>query len=348
MRLLRGRTRRVLFPASVAFLALFGTIALGLGAVRIRPKEVVEALWAGISSLLTGSEAAGGVVYTIVVGLRLPRVFLSALTGASLALSGAVYQGIFRNPMADPYVMGASAGASLGAACAFMLPLRLRAFSLGTAPVLAFAGSLAAVALVYNLARIGERTPILNLILSGVIVSAVLSSAVSLLMFLSSNQDLHGLVYWLMGGFSGKQWDYVIATLPYFAAGALTVFYHSRELNAMLLGDDEAQHLGINVQRVTRNLVVAASLLTASAAASGGVIGFVGLVVPHLARMLLGPDHRNLLPSSMTLGAITMLVADTAARTLLPPREIPVGIITALAGGPFFFYLFRLHKDKAW
>ncbi len=348
MRLLKDGIRRVFLPTVVVLLAVSAILALGVGAVRIQPREVVAVLLTRLLSWLNSSEVGESIGDTIVVGLRLPRVVLSALTGASLAISGAVYQGIFRNPMADPYVMGASAGASLGAACAFMLPVRLRLVSLGSAPVLAFFGSLAAVALVYNLARVGDKTPTLSLILSGVIVSAILSSAVSFLMFLSSGQDLHGLVFWLMGGFSGKLWDSVVAALPYFLLGTGIVFYYSRELNAMLIGDEEAQHLGVDVQRVTRDLVFAASLLTASAVASGGTIGFVGLIVPHMVRMLLGPDHRNLMPASLVIGAIAMILADTAARTLMPPREIPVGIITSLVGGPFFLYLLRRYKSKIW
>lgn len=346
--LTRDRVRRASLPVLIVLLAASVILALCVGAVRIRPREVFAVLSARLTSWLSSQEAAVSIEDTIVVGLRLPRVVLSAMAGASLSLSGAVYQGIFRNPMADPYVMGASPGASLGAACAFMLPLNVRLVSLGSVPVFAFIGSLAAVALVYNLARIGDKTPILSLVLSGVIVSAILSSAVSFLMFISTSDDLHGLVFWLMGGFSGKRWEYVLTALPYFLAGTGIVFFYARELNAMLLSDEEALYLGVDVQRVTRNLVFAASLLTASAVASGGIIGFVGLIVPHLVRMLLGPDHRNLLPASLVLGSVVITVADTAARTLMPPREIPVGIITALGGGPFFFYLLRRYKANLW
>lgn len=349
MRLLRDGARRAFLPALAVVMLMFAVLALGVGAVRISPKEVIGIVSGSLSRLFgwtAGPREAPSTGDIIVIGLRLPRMVLSAMTGASLALSGAVYQGIFRNPMADPYVMGASAGASLGAACAFMLPIRAKFLTMGSVPVLAFAGSLLAVALVYNLARVGRRTPILSLILSGVIVSSVLSSALSFLMFLSPNEDLHGLVFWLMGSFSGKQWDYVVMALPYFLVGTAVILCFSRELNAMLLGEEQAQHLGIDVQRVTRILVLAASLLTASAVASGGIIGFVGLIVPHLVRMLLGPDHRSLLPASLLLGSVTMMVADTAARTLMPPREIPVGIITALVGGPFFISLLRRYKTK--
>lgn len=348
MRVLGDRARRFLLPGLIALTILTALFALGMGAVKIPPGEVFDILRAKAGSLFGGKATSGDVSETIVISLRLPRTILAALTGASLSLSGAVYQAIFRNPMADPYVMGASSGASLGATCAFLLPISLGFLGLGSVPLLAFLGSLLAVAVVYNISKVGDRTPILSLLLSGIIVNAVLSSAVSLISFIAAKQELLGLLYWLMGGFSGKHWDYVLASLPYFALGIAVILFHGRDLNALLLGDEEALRLGVEVQKVTRTLVVAASLLTASAVASGGIIGFVGLIVPHLVRMLIGPDHRRLIPSSVFLGATTMMGADIAARLVMPPRELPVGIVTALLGGPFFMYLLRRYRTKVW
>jgi iron complex transport system permease protein len=346
MRLLKGKWHAMTIPVLMVMLTLSAVLALGTGAVEFNVGEVVGTLSAGLWGRFgnTGMNSRE----TIILCIRLPRVILSAMAGASLAASGAVYQGIFRNPMADPYVMGASAGASLGATCAFMLPVNIKLLSMGSVPLFAFAGSLMAVLLVYNLAKVGDRTPILNLILAGMIASSILSALVSLLMFVMPSAVLHGLAFWLMGGFSGRGWDHVIMTMPYFIVGIVIVAFCSRELNALLLGEEPAMHLGIEVQKVTKLLIMAASLLTASAVASGGIIGFVGLVIPHLVRMLLGPDNRRLLPASILLGAASMMAADATARLVIAPQELPVGIITALVGGPFFVYLLRQYKAKSW
>lgn len=346
MRLLKGKWQTITIPVLLALLILSAVLALGTGSVRFDAGEVIRTLSAGLRGNFRNAEMSPR--ETIILNIRLPRVVLSALAGASLAASGAVYQAIFRNPMADPYVMGGSAGASLGATCAFMLPIHIKFLSLGSVPLLAFSGSLLAVVLVYNLAKVGDRTPILNLILAGMIVSSILSAMVSLLMLVVPSHVLHGQLFWLMGGFSGRGWSHVLIALPYSAVGFAIVLVCSRELNALLLGEEPAMHLGVEVEKASKLLIMAASLLTASAVSIGGIIGFIGLVIPHLVRMLLGPDNRRLLPASILFGAAVMMAADAAARLLLAPRELPVGIITALFGGPFFIYLLRQYKTKSW
>lgn len=350
MPVLREEFRRKLLPVSLIALCVSTLVALGAGAVHVPPREIVAMIVARLPGVCqeAGREKASTPSETIVLGIRLPRVILSAVVGASLSVSGAIYQGLFKNPMADPYVIGASAGASLGATCAFLLTTGFHFLGIGSVPLLAFTGSLAAVAVVYNLARIGEKTPILSLVLAGIAVSAVLSAVVSLLMFLAPYEGIHGLIFWLMGGFSGRRWEYVLMTLPYSCLGFGAALFYSRELNAMLLGEEAALHLGVEVEKVTKILVIAASLLTASAVAAGGIIGFVGLVIPHLVRMLIGPDHRRLVPAACVMGATFMMMADTIARTVIPPRELPVGIITALVGGPFFIYLLRQYRVRPW
>jgi iron complex transport system permease protein len=346
MRLLRDKWQVMTIPCLVLLFLTTCVLSLGTGAVEFGAGEVVKAVVAGLTGKVRRVEITPR--ETIIFFIRLPRVILAAMTGAALAASGAVYQGIFRNPMADPYVMGTSAGASLGATCAFMLPTKIRFLSLGSVPLLAFSGSLLAVMLVYSLAKVGDRTPILNLLLSGMIVSSILSAMVSLMMFVMPTGVLHGLSFWLMGGFSGRGWSNVAMITPYFIVGISIVLLFSRELNALLLGDESAMHLGIEVGKVTRLLITAASLLTASAVSSGGIIGFVGLVIPHVLRMLLGPDNRRLVPASLTLGATVMMAADALARTIIAPQELPVGIITALFGGPFFVYLLRKYKTESY
>ena len=346
MRLLRDKWQVITMPVLLVLFLMTGVLSLGTGAVEFNAGEVVRAVIAGLNGQMRGLEITPR--ETIIFYIRLPRVILAAMTGAALAASGAVYQGIFRNPMADPYVMGTSAGASLGATCAFMLPINIRFLSLGSVPLLAFAGSLVAVMLVYGLAKVGDRTPVLNLLLSGMIVSSILSAIVSLMMFVMPTGVLHGLAFWLMGGFSGRGWSNVAMITPYFILGLSIVLVFSRDLNALLLGDEPAMHLGIEVSKVTKALIVAASLLTACAVSSGGIIGFVGLVIPHVLRMCLGPDNRRLVPASLIFGATVMMAADALARIVIAPQELPVGIITALCGGPFFVYLLRQYKTDSY
>ncbi|HPT62413.1 MAG TPA: iron ABC transporter permease [Bacillota bacterium] len=346
MRLLRDKWQVITMPVLLVLFLITGVLSLGTGAVEFNAGEVVRAVIAGLNGQMRGLEITPR--ETIIFYIRLPRVILAAMTGAALAASGAVYQGIFRNPMADPYVMGTSAGASLGATCAFMLPINIRFLSLGSVPLLAFAGSLVAVMLVYGLAKVGDRTPVLNLLLSGMIVSSILSAIVSLMMFVMPTGVLHGLAFWLMGGFSGRGWSNVAMITPYFILGLSIVLVFSRDLNALLLGDEPAMHLGIEVSKVTKALIVAASLLTACAVSSGGIIGFVGLVIPHVLRMCLGPDNRRLVPASLIFGATVMMAADAVARIVIAPQELPVGIITALCGGPFFVYLLRQYKTDSY
>ncbi len=346
MRLLRDKWQVVTMPVLLVLFLITSVLSLGTGAVEFNAREVVRAVIAGLNGQMRGLEITPR--ETIIFYIRLPRVVLAAMTGAALAASGAVYQGIFRNPMADPYVMGTSAGASLGATCAFMLPINIGFLSLGSVPLLAFVGSLIAVMLVYGLAKVGDRTPVLNLLLSGMIVSSILSAIVSLMMFVMPTGVLHGLAFWLMGGFSGRGWSNVAMITPYFILGLSIVLVLSRDLNALLLGDEPAMHLGIEVSKVTKALIVAASLLTACAVSSGGIIGFVGLVIPHVLRMCLGPDNRRLVPASLIFGATVMMAADALARIVIAPQELPVGIITALCGGPFFVYLLRQYKTDSY
>lgn len=214
---------------------------------------------------------------------------------------------------------------------------------LGSVPLAAFLGALVTVIVVYNLARVGNVIPVQNLLLAGIAVSAFLSSLVSLLMYFSDDR-LHAVVYWLMGGLSGRSWDYVMWSLPYLVVGVGLAIYCARDLNVMLLGEEAAEHLGVEVETSKRILLVAASVLTAIAVAASGIIGFVGLIVPHVVRILIGPDHWKLIPAAGVAGAILVVLADLAARTLLAPVEIPLGVVTSLFGAPFFIYLLRRHR----
>jgi iron complex transport system permease protein len=278
---------------------------------------------------------------TIIIDIRLPRVVLAGVVGAALAVAGATYQGLFRNPLADPYLIGVAQGAALGAVVGFLLPWSVAGFSL--IPVLAFFGGLLAVAVVYSLARVGKTLPVTTLILAGIALGAFLASITSYLMIVSGDR-LHGILSWLMGTFSLSSWEKVWIVIPYAIIGVVVIWLYARPLNVMQLDEEQAQQLGINVEQVKLILLVVATLITAAAVCFVGTIGFVGIIVPHAVRLIWGPDHRFLLPLTTFAGASLLILADTVARTLLAPMEIPVGVITAFCGAPFFLYLLRQRK----
>ncbi len=325
----------MLVTAAAAVAASYG------GAVRIPP----DAIW-GILQRALGRESVEvtwpGSWETILLSIRFPRVILAGLAGAALAASGATYQGLFQNPMADPFVIGVSAGAAVGAAATMAAGYQ---HMLGGAavPVAAFAGAVLTVTVVYLLARTDGRTEVLTLLLAGVAMSALLSGVVSLMIFLSG-QQMRAIVYWTMGGFGGADWGQVRIMLACLIIGLIPVLLYSRYLNAMLFGDETAYHLGVDVQVVRRRLLLAASLMAAGTVAVGGIIGFVGLIVPHIVRLVIGPDHRFLLPVSLWTGAPFLILADLTARTVMVPSELPVGILTSILGGPFFLYLLVRHR----
>lgn len=336
-----ARGGKLLLLTALWALAALGS--LGLGAVALPPGDVA----AMMLHRLPAAQALMGEAWwpqaseVILFQIRLPRVVLAGLVGASLAFSGAALQGLFRNPMAGPSVLGVSSGAALGAAWAVVAGWQGRIAGLGAVPLAAFGGALLSTALVYRLARVGGRVPVTRLLLAGVALGSFFSALVSLVIVFGERRA-SAVVFWLMGSLAGADWSGVTLVLPYFAAGLAVIAFHSRDLNAMVLGEEGAQHLGIDVERVKVRLLIATSLLTGAAVAVSGIIGFVGLVVPHGVRLIMGPDHRVLIPAAGLAGAAFLTAVDAAARTVIAPTEIPVGAITALIGGPFF--LFLLHR----
>jgi len=327
-------------------LAVAMFLGIGFGGVKLMPDQILLIMMHKLPIVKDFIMPNWSATHeTIIIVLRLPRVILAGLVGAGLALAGATFQGLLRNPMADPYVIGVSSGAALGAVCAMLLQSVLHFMIPLTVPVMAFLFAMLTIWLVYQLARTGSQVPVMTLLLAGIAVSSLLSALVSLLMFFSGSQ-LHQVVFWLMGGFSGRGWNDVYMFLPYGILGAVMILIYARELNAMLLGEESAQHLGVEVEKVKRRLLIAAALLTGAAVSVGGLIGFIGLVIPHIVRMLVGPDHRLLLPTVAILGAMVLILADLLARMLLAPNELPVGIVTALLGAPFFIYLLRKQKNS--
>jgi len=280
---------------------------------------------------------------TIIFQIRLPRVISGALVGAALATAGVLFQGLLRNPMADPYIIGTSAGAALGATIAMMLPVSLVFLGFGLVPVAAFCGALATVVLVYNLARVGGKTPIISMLLAGFVVSSLLAAVMMFLMSIGNrlNLNLHSVYSFLMGNVSVTSWGQLAVIAPLVIGGIIGARFFAFHLNAFSLGEEGAAYLGIDVEKDKIRILALGSLLTATAVSISGLVGFVGLVVPHAVRLSLGPDHRLLLPASALAGAGFLIIADLVARIVLAPVEIPVGVVTAIIGAPFFIYLLR-------
>ena len=328
-----------IYLAAVLFSIILIFSALFIGSSQINPAD--------ITAYVLNSKTVSTSTAIIIGEIRLPRIILAFIVGAGLAVAGAVFQAIIRNPMVDPYIIGISAGAGTGVMLALFLGIEITLFNLNSLPAFAFLGAVLTVFMVYQLARVGNKLPVLTFLLAGVAVSFILNSLMSFLMVLRT-ENLQQLVYWLMGSLAGTAWTDIQMILPYFLTALAVILFYLKDLNILLLGEESAAHLGLNVERTKIVLLGAASLMTAAVVSVSGSIGFIGLVVPHIARMVIGPDHRRLIPLAALFGASFLLLADTAARTLLAPMELPVGIITALAGGPYFIYLLRNKSKNIW
>ena len=319
---------------------IIALLALTVGSVRIPFSSV----WQILISHLPFTNIHGNWATTtdmIITGIRLPRILLAGIVGMALGTAGATYQGLFRNPLADPYLIGVAQGAALGAVVGFILPWTFGGNYL--IPILAFTGAVIAVIVVYLIARVGKTLPTTTLILAGVAIGSLLM-AVSTYLTMISADKVHSILSWFMGNFSNSNWDQLRIISPYVAVGVIVIFIFARPLNVMQLDEEQAQQLGVNVERTKIILLAAATLITAAAVCFVGTIGFVGIIVPHMVRLIWGPDHRLLLPLSAITGAILLILADTASRTLIAPSEIPVGVITAFIGAPFFLFLLRRTK----
>jgi iron complex transport system permease protein len=285
---------------------------------------------------------------SIFFAIRLPRVAGAALVGAALASAGVLFQGLLRNPLADPYALGVSGGAALGGALGFLLTLSFSFLGFSPVPVLAFVGALAAMSLVYGLARSGGRAPTVTLLLAGFAISAIMGYTVSFLLILNDRLQINlPRVYgWLLGGIAVTQWSQLGLAVAMVGPAIAAAWLLRHSLDALSLGEEAAQQLGIGVENDKRLIIVLGSVLTGAAVALGGLIGFVGLFAPHVTRVVLGPRHAVLLPAAALVGAAFLVLADLLARSLLPPTEIPVGILTAFVGGPFFLWLLRRERRE--
>jgi iron complex transport system permease protein len=310
--------------------------AIGVGVAAIAPLDVIAILGSSMFGLPIGGEIDAG-ARAIVMEIRLPRIMSAVAVGAALATSGAVFQSLLRNPLADPYVLGTSSGAALGAAIAFLVPITGIAWELGGVQLAAFLGALASVTLVWRLAGIGSgEERIASVLLVGYAVASLLAAALSLVM-LASGANLRAIFGFLLGGLDGATWPRLAAAVLPIIIATIVLARRGRSLAALLLGDEAATHLGVDVRRERQVAIAFATLATAAAVALAGLVGFVGLVVPHLARLLVGADPRAVLPLSAIGGALLLLLADTIARTV----GVPVGVITALIGAPFLLWLLQ-------
>ncbi|WP_417897989.1 iron ABC transporter permease [Bacillus haimaensis] len=287
----------------------------------------------------------------IIWNIRFPRVLLALFVGASLALAGAAFQGLLRNPLADPYTIGVSSGAALGAVAVLFFQVTIIGLGSFTLPVVAIISGLLSLLLVFGLVRLSNRgLAIETIILAGIIISAFIGSIISLIISLGDRDSMTQIIYWLYGSVGMRGWSHVQLIVPFMILGTLLLFIHYRELNAMALGEEAADHIGVDVKRGKIFILVGASLLTGSAVAVSGSIGFVGLVIPHLIRLITGPNHRHVLPLSMLVGGGFLVLADLGARTIIAPKELPIGVITALIGAPVFAVLLvreRIGRGKA-
>lgn len=320
---------RIVFAYVIAITLLIISIWCGvsIGSVHI-PLEV---LW---------NKAADETAANILWKIRMPRVMLAGLVGASLAIAGAAFQGLLKNPLADPYTLGVSSGASVGAVMTLFFGISIPVVGLYALPIFSMIGAVLTMVAVMTFARLVDRSlKMETLILTGVIFSSFLGSLISLMIALTG-EELRQIIGWLLGSVSMRGWPYVQMIAPFVVIGSLMLWTQRRELNVLLYGEERAKHLGVNVKRSKYLILAGGSMLTGAAVAVSGTIGFVGLVVPHMTRIIWGSDHRHLLPLSFFNGATLLIICDLVARTIIMPRELPIGVITAFIGAPVFSYIF--------
>ncbi|MEK3993848.1 iron complex transport system permease protein [Paenisporosarcina quisquiliarum] len=319
----------------LSIIALFVAIWLGVSVGSV--KVPISTLWD------TGADA---IATNIVWKIRMPRVVLAGLVGASLAIAGAAFQGLLKNPLADPYTLGVSSGASVGAVATLFFGISVPFLGIFTLPVFSMIGALVTMLLVITFAKLVDRSMKMEtIILTGIIFSSFLGSVISLMIALTG-EELRQIIGWLLGSVSMRGWSFVQMALPFVVIGTILLWLNRRELNAMLFGEERAQHLGVNVKKRKMMILIGGSMLTGTAVAVSGTIGFVGLVVPHMTRLLFGSDNRHVLPLSFINGAALLIICDLVSRTIISPTELPIGVITAFIGAPVFAFIFFRQRKK--
>jgi len=319
---------------------LLVVLAASIGAAGVSIGETVSIIGSyipGVSNLIDQADLDPKSL-VVISQIRLPRIFMALVVGIALASAGVIFQGLFRNPMADPFVIGVSAGGAFGAAVALFFSSSFILLNISITTVFALIGALGTTFLVYSIASSRGRVSVVTLLLSGIALSAMLSAMTSLVMIFKAN-DLARIVFWLMGGLTAASWQKLYIITPVIILLVIISGFYMRDLNIISMGDERAIQMGVQTEKVKKTLLVLASIIAALAVSVSGVIGFVGLITPHILRLIVGPDHKILFPASALAGGIVLLISDTIARTVLMPREIPVGIITSIVGVPFFLYL---------
>lgn len=338
--------RRVPAPLLLGSLTLglvaIAVVAAGMGAYEIPPSEVIASVLRRLG--LSSSAAADTMGESVLWEIRFPRIALAAIVGAALGCAGATMQGTFGNPLAEPGIVGVSAGAVLGAVAQIVLGFTI--FGTWSITLAAFIGGLVTLALVYAAARADGRTEVVTLVLTGIAVNALAGAVIGLLSYVSTDEQLRSITFWTLGSVAQATWPKVLAVAPIALIGLLLAMRWSRRLDLLSLGESSARHVGVDVERLRVVMLVVVALLTASAVAVSGTILFVGLVIPHLVRMIAGPGHRLLLPASALAGALILVAADLLARTIVAPAELPLGVLTALVGSPFFFWQLRRTRAR--
>ncbi|ASK61858.1 ABC transporter permease [Virgibacillus phasianinus] len=323
------------YPILLLLLIVAVLMGISIGTVKVPVKTILTVIFAAVTQTPL-PESINPMYESIVIDIRMPRVLLSGIVGASLAVAGAAFQGLLRNPLADPYTLGVSSGASVGAVLTIFFNLSLPFLGLYTLPVVSILASFITIIIVLFFARRVDRTMrVETIILTGVIFSSFLGALISLMIALTG-EELRQIIGWLLGSVSMRGWDYVWIILPFSVIGSIILLMHTTELNAMSFGEEQAKHLGVHVERKKMNILIAGSILTGASVAVSGTIGFVGLVIPHFVRIVWGPDHKHLLPLSILAGAGFLISADLVSRVIIAPSELPIGVITALVGAPIF------------
>ena len=340
------KTKALFITLLIIYVILF-VVATSLGAATIKPYTVLTVILGKIPFL--GQYINGSVSETdslIIFMVRMPRIIMASLVGIGLSVVGASFQSLFKNPMADPYVLGISSGAALGAALAIVLNIPSATASLSIVTISAFIGALATTIFVYNIAQVRGKVTTTNLLLSGCAVSFLMSSLISIIMVFNQ-KEVTKIVFWMMGSFNASSWNNICIVAPIVLIGTIVIYFFYRDFNLMLTGEDTAKSLGVDTEKIKKLIILLSSMIIAVSVAFSGIIGFVGFLVPHMVRIIFGPNNKALIPFSALGGAIFLLFADTISRTIAVPAELPVGAVTALIGAPYFIYLLIKMKKRS-
>jgi iron complex transport system permease protein len=341
------KKRKTLFITVLLIYAILAVVATSLGAATIKPYTVLTVILGKVPFLGQYINGNGSETDSLIILMvRMPRIIMASLVGVGLSVVGASFQSLFKNPMADPYVLGISSGAALGAALAIVLNIPSVGVSLSVVTISAFIGAVVTTIFVYNIAQVRGKVTTTNLLLAGCAVSFLMSSMISIIMVFNQ-EEVNKIVFWMMGSFNASSWKNICIVAPIILIGTIVIYFFYRDFNLMLTGEDNAKSLGTDTERVKKLIILISSMIIAVSVAFSGIIGFVGFLVPHMIRIIFGPNNKTLIPFSALGGAIFLLFSDTIARTVAAPAELPVGAVTALIGAPYFIYLLIKMKKRS-